>query len=89
MTLTKDGILTVHGGYSFSKPIDRSWLITPNSNNSLVMANKQNGGVKFDSQGAIIPLKYTGKGKGGPLDLSTLCMKNDGAHTVYGGLCGD
>ena len=88
MTLTKDGVLTVHNGYSWSKPIHRSWLITPDSRNALVIANKQGGGIKLDSQGGVLPMKYMGGGKGGPMDLSKLCMQDDGSSTIYGGLCG-
>jgi len=89
MTLTKDGVLTVHNGYSFSRPIDRSWLITPDKHNALIIANKQGGGITLDSQGGILPMKYMGGGKGGPMDLAKLCMQDDGSSKIYGGLCGD
>ena len=88
MTLTKDGVLTVHNGYSFARPINRHWLITPDSQNNLILASKQNGGIKLTSGGALIPMKYKGGGKGGPIDLSSLCMQDDGSSNVYNGLCG-
>ena len=87
MTLTKDGVLTVNRGFSFAKPINRSWLITPDTNNALILGNKQNGGLKLDSEGAVMPLKYIGGGRGGPVNLSKICMKDDGTSTLYGGLC--
>ena len=87
MTLTKDGVLTVNRGFSFAKPINRSWLITPDTNNALILGNKLNGGLKLDSEGAVMPLKYMGGGGGGPVNLSKVCMQDDGSGQLYGGLC--
>jgi len=87
MTLTKDGVCTVNRGFSFAKPINRSWLITPDKYNALILGNKKNGGMKINSDGSILPLKYMGGGSGGPIDLSKLCRQDDGSGLLYGGSC--
>ena len=84
LKISKDGDLTVHRGLTFEKPIDGSWKISPDKNNTLILANKEGGGMKLSSRGSILPLKYEG---GGPIDYSQLCMKEDGTGKVYGGNC--
>ena len=84
LKISKDGDLTVHRGLTFEKPVDGSWKISPDKNNTLILANKEGGGMKLSSRGSILPLKYEG---GGPIDYSELCMKEDGTGKVYGGNC--
>jgi hypothetical protein len=84
LKLSKDGNLTVHRGITFEQPVEGSWQISPDKNNSLVFANKAGGGIKLISTGTILPIKHT---KGGPIDYSKLCMKNDGTGKIYSGGC--
>ena len=84
MNLTKDGNMTVHRSISFEQPIDQSWQITPDKNNSLVFANKAGGGLKLDANGSVLPIKHA---QGGPIDFSSLCMQNDGTGKIYSGSC--
>ena len=84
MNLTKEGNMTVHRGISFEKPIDQSWQISPDKNNSLTFANKAGGGLKLDANGSVMPIKFA---QGGPIDFSSLCMQNDGTGKIYSGSC--
>lgn len=86
LELTKDGNLNIHRGISFEQPIRGSWQIAPNKNNTLIIANKAGGGIKFDSAGSILPIKYGG---GGPLDYSKLCIKKDATGIVFSEGCNE
>ena len=84
MNLTKDGNLTVARGFSFGQPKDQSWQISTDKNNALVLSNIAGGGIKLNPTGSILPVKY---GKGGPMDFSELCIKEDGTSKVYANSC--
>ena len=40
--------------------------------------------IKLNPTGSILPVKY---GKGGPMDFSELCIKEDGTSKVYANSC--
>jgi len=84
LKLSKDGNLTVHRGITFEKPIEGSWQLSPDKNNTFIMANKAGGGMKLSATGSILPIKYEG---GGPIDYSQLCSMADGTGKVYSGGC--
>ena len=86
MKLTTDGNLSVNRGFSFIRPVDQSWQIAPDKNNTLTMASKAGSGMKMHySDGALLPLKY---GKvGSPVDFSKLCTQSDGTKNIYAGSC--